>query len=121
MIEFAKLLQTECQQVIPESFHEKNRKDKVVYPYLTYQYDVEGLTNHSDDISIECDVFDFNTSYNRVLQTEQDLKNHLNGMKKLTNEIYVRFRFVGSNPVPTGSDMVKRRNVRFSCKIDWRK
>ena len=121
MIEFAKILQAECEKVISESFHEKNRKDEVIYPYLTYQYDSEGLNNHSDTIGIEFDVFDFSTSYERVLKSESDLKRHFNSFKKLTDDVYMRFRFVGSTPVPTGSDNVQRRNIRINCKIDWRR
>lgn len=121
MLDFAKLLQSELSTIAKECFHEKNRKDKVVYPYLTYDYDRENMTRERDEITIEIDIFDFNTSYKRVLELEEQIKRHFNGMLKLTEELYVNFRFVGSNKVNTGSDTVKRRNIRLNVQTEWRK
>lgn len=121
MLDFAKLLQSELSTITKECFHEKNRKDKVVYPYLTYDYDRENVTRERDEITIEIDIFDFNTSYKRVLELEEQIKRHFNGLLKLTEDLYVNFRFVGSNKVNTGSDTVKRRNIRLNVQTEWRK
>ena len=121
MIEFVKELASQFREVTSESFHEKNRKSKVVYPYLTFDFDSEAIERNVDGFYIDVDIFDNNSSYVNVFQLENDLKAHFKDNKKLTDDLYIRFNFLRSMKVPTGDDNIKRRNLQFYCKVDWRK
>lgn len=121
MITFLKELTSQFKQVTNESFHEKNRKEKVVYPYLTFDFDSEAIERNIDGFYIDVDIFDNNSSYLNVFQLEDDLKAHFKDNKKLTDDLYIRFNFLRSVKVPTGDDLIKRRNLQFYCKVDWRK
>lgn len=121
MIEFVKELTSQFREVTSESFHEKNRKKKVVYPYLTFDFDSEAIERNVDGFYIDVDIFDNNSSYMNVFQLENDLKAHFKDNKKLTDDLYIRFNFLRSMKVPTGDDNIKRRNLQFYCKVDWRK
>lgn len=121
MIEFVKELTSQFREGTSESFHEKNRKKKVVYPYLTFDFDSEAIERNVDGFYIDVDIFDNNSSYMNVFQLENDLKAHFKDNKKLTDDLYIRFNFLRSMKVPTGDDNIKRRNLQFYCKVDWRK
>lgn len=121
MIEFVKEIASQFRLVTSESFHEKNRKKKVVYPYLTFDFDSEAIERNVDGFYIDVDIFDNNSSYVNVFQLENDLKAHFKDNKKLTDDLYIRFNFLRSMKVPTGDDLIKRRNLQFYCKVDWRK
>jgi len=121
MIEFLKELTAQFKTITAESFHEKNRKTTVVYPYLTFDFDTEGLERNVDGFYIDVDVFDNNTSYINVFTLEQSLKDHFKDNTKLTDDLFIRFNFLRSNKVSTGDDKIKRRSLQFYCKTDWRK
>ncbi|MER2001296.1 MAG: hypothetical protein ABS862_01635 [Carnobacterium inhibens] len=121
MIEFLKELTAQFKMVTSESFHEKNRKTTVVYPYLTFDFDTEAIERNVDGFYIDVDVFDNNTSYINVFTLEQSLKDHFKDNTKLTDDLLIRFNFLRSNKVTTGDDKIKRRSLQFYCKTDWRK
>lgn len=120
MIEFLKELTSQFRLVTAESFHERNRKATVVYPYLTFDFDSEAIERNVDGFYVDVDIFDNNASYLNVIQLEDDLKAHFKDNRKLTDDMFIRFNFLRSTKVPTGDDMIKRRNLQFYCKIDWR-
>jgi hypothetical protein len=120
MIEFLKELTTEFKSVTPESYHEKNRSKTVTYPYLTFDFDAESLERNIDGFYIDVDIFDNGSSYLRIFQTEEALRAHFKDFKRLTDELFIRFNYLGENKIPTGDDTIKRRNMRFYCKVDWR-
>ena len=120
MIEFLKELTTEFKSVTPESYHEKNRSKTVTYPYLTFDFDAESLERNIDGFYIDVDIFDNGSSYLRIFQTEETLRAHFKDFKRLTDELFIRFNYLGENKIPTGDDTIKRRNMRFYCKVDWR-
>lgn len=121
MIEFVKELTSQFREVTSESFHEKNRKSTVVYPYLTFDFDSEALERNVDGFYIDVDIFDNNSSYMNVFELEDELKAHFKDNIKLTDDLLIRFNFLRSMKVPTGDDNIKRRNLQFYCKVDWRK
>lgn len=120
MIEFLKELTTEFKSVTPESYHEKNRSKNVTYPYLAFDFDAESLERNIDGFYIDVDIFDNGSSYLRIFQTEEALRAHFKDFKRLTDELFIRFNYLGENKIPTGDDTIKRRNMRFYCKVDWR-
>lgn len=120
MIEFMKELNQQFRQVTAESFHEINTKKTVVYPYLTYDFDSEGIERNVEGFYIDVDVFDNTGQYSNIFQLEDDLKVHFKDKRKLTDDLFIRFNFLRSTKVPTGDDLIKRRNLQFYCKVDWR-
>ncbi|MGG4255104.1 hypothetical protein ABEW12_17040 [Bacillus licheniformis] len=120
MIDFLKELTAQFRVVTPESYHEKNRKNTVIYPYLTFDFDRESIERNVDGFYIDVDIFDNNSSYMKVFELEEALTDHFKDNRKLTDDLFIRFNFLRSNKVPTGDDMIKRRNLQFYCKTDWR-
>lgn len=121
MLEFLKELTAQFRTVVPESYHERNRKETVLYPYVTFDFDRESLERNVDGFYIDVDIFDNNSSYVDIFQIEEALTAHFKDNKKLTDDLFIRFNFLRSNKIPTGDDQIKRRNMQFYCKTDWRK
>ena len=120
MIDLLKELTAQFRQVTSESFHEKNRRTTVTYPYITFDFDSEAIERNVDGFCVDVDVFDNNASYMRIFEIEEALKEHFKDNWKLTEELFIRFNFLRSNKIPTGDDLIKRRNLQFYCKVDWR-
>ncbi|MFA6719478.1 MAG: hypothetical protein WCS15_10395 [Prevotella sp.] len=125
MIELLKLLYAEFVSVLPESYNEVNESVKVKYPYLTYSLtDSESLDRNQEGYNIDVDIFDNNSSYANILTVEDALKSHFEAYSKeyaqLTDDFLVRVEYLRSNKIPTGDDNIKRRNLQFYFKIDWR-
>ena len=121
MITFLTELTNQFRLVLPESYHDKNRKQTVIYPYLTFDFDSEYLERNTEGFYIDVDIFDNNSSYYDIIQAEDALRAHFKDNRKLTDDMFIRFSFLRSSKVPTGDDLIKRRNLQFYCKVDWRK
>lgn len=120
MLNFLKELTTQFRGVVPETYHERNAATVVKYPYVTYDFDSEALERNVDGFYIDVDIFDNNSSYTDIFQIEEALRAHFKDNRKLTDDFFIRFNFLRSNKIPTGDDAIKRRNMQFYCKIDWR-
>lgn len=120
MIDFLKELTAQFRVVLPASYHEKNGAEKITYPYLTFDFDSEAIEKNVDGFYIDVDIFDNNSSYYDVFQVEDALKEHFKDNRKLTDSLFIRFNFLRTMKVPTGDDQIKRRNLQFYCKVDWR-
>ena len=120
MLEFLGELTNQFRLVLPESYHDKNRSASVLYPYLTYNFDSEALERNIEGFYIDVDIFDNNASYVDIFQVEDALKDHFKDNRKLTDDLFIRFNFLRSTKVVTGDDNIKRRNMQFYCKVDWR-
>lgn len=120
MIEFVQELTKQFRAVTPESFHEKNRKSTVIYPYLTFDFDVESIERNIEGFDIDVDIFDNNSSYTNIFQLESNIKAHFKDLIILTDDVLMRFNFLRSTKISTGDDLIKRRNLQIYCKVDWR-
>ena len=120
MITFLTELTNQFRLVLPESYHDKNRSASVLYPYLTYNFDSEALERNIEGFYIDVDIFDNNASYVDIFQVEDALKGHFKDNRILTDDLFIRFNFLRSTKVVTGDDNIKRRNMQFYCKVDWR-
>lgn len=120
MIEFVQELTKQFRAVTPESYHEKNRKSTVTYPYLTFDFDTESLERNVDGFNIDVDIFDNSPSYTNIFTVEGQLRAHFKDLIILTDDLLMRFNFLRSTKISTGDDMIKRRNLQFYCKVDWR-
>lgn len=122
MIELYKLLYAEFKAILDESYNEVNTAPKVKYPYLTYSAtDSESLDRRQEGYNVDVDIFDNNSSYANILTVEQALKDYFDDYVLLKDEFLVRVEYLRSNKIPTGDDNIKRRNLQFYFKVDWRK
>ena len=120
MIQLMQEITAAFKAVTANSHNAINRDQTVTYPYLTFDLDSEALNRNQEGFYIAVDIFDNQTSYSRILELEQQLKDHFRNLTVMTDELYIRFAFNGSNRVPTGDEIIIRRNIRCYAKIDWR-
>ena len=120
MIEFMTVLTAELRKVLPQSYHEKNTSTNVSYPYLTYDIDAESIERNVDGFYVDVDIFDAHPSFSNVFTIEERLRDHFRDNCQITDNLFIRFNFLRSNKIPTGDDLIKRRNLQFYCKVDWR-
>lgn len=121
LVHFAQEIYQKLTNVHPESYLGVNPSESIVYPYLTYSFDAEALDEASEGFYLDLDIFDRNASYGRIFGVESALKNNLDKQRFITDESLFRFKYSGATEVPTMDNTLKRRNVRFYVKIDWRK
>ena len=120
MEEFLKELAKILQTIHPQTFFEFNRSTKVVYPYATYSFNSESLARNRDGFYLDLDIFDSYDTSARVTLLEDVFKDGLIFNRIMTDGLFLRFKFLGSNKIPTADDQLKRRNVRFYVTVDWR-
>lgn len=120
MIDLLAQLTKTLREIYPESYHDRNRKDPVSYPYLTFDLDTEPLDRNQEGVYLDIDLFDQNASYSGLFALEDKIKDNLIYRRDLTNDLSLIFSFLGSSKIPTADDNLKRRNLRFYIKIDWR-
>lgn len=121
MEEFLRVLASILQGIHLQTFYERNRSKTIVYPYATYNFDSEPIRRNQDGFYIDIDVFDRSDTSVGVALMEDKFKDGLIFNRTMTDDLYLKFRFSGSNKIPTGDDQLKRRNVRFYVTVDWRK
>lgn len=120
-VHFAQKIYQQLTGIHEESYLGVNTSETIVYPYLTYTFDAEAIGPSSEGFYLDIDAFDRNASYGGILTVETLLKKGLDKEKLLTEEALFRFKYTGSTEVSTMDNDLKRRNVRFYVKIDWRK
>lgn len=108
------------QDIWPETYHAKNRKAEVVYPYATFDLSSEYLERNQEGFYLDIDVFDYQASYSGVFEVESLFKEGLYFRRELTPELNLIFSSQGSNPIEALDDNLKHRNLRFYVKTDWR-
>jgi hypothetical protein len=121
MIELLKQFYELFKAVTPESYHEMNTSKSVTYPYLTYATDSEELTTNTDGFYLDVDIFDNSPSYQNLYELEEQLKDQFKMKRILTDDLFLRFQFMRSTHIPTQDQTIKRRNLQFYCRVDWRK
>lgn len=121
MIEFLKQITAILRAIYPETYHEKNRKEEVVYPYAVFDLDSENIERNQEGFYVDIDIFDFDASYTDIFQIEEDFKDGLIFKREISPDFNFIFSFLGSNKVPTADENIKRRTLRFYVKVDWRK
>lgn len=117
---FSKEINKILTSIHPESYQEVNQAETIKYPYLSYTHSAESLEYGSEGLYLDVDIFERGTSYSRMTALENSLKNGLDRHLLLTDAALFRFKFNSSGPIPTMDNELKRRNLRFYIKIDWR-
>ncbi|MFR1821487.1 MAG: hypothetical protein ACLSXK_09345 [Lactococcus petauri] len=120
MIELMQTLQAMFQEVAKESYLEWNNAKVVKYPYLTYSIDIEEISRHTDGFYLDIDLFDNNSSFIKLYELEDLVRQKFDYEIKFTDGLFLRSYFQRSNKVPTLDDNIKRRSLQIYCKVDWR-
>ena len=121
MEHLATLIYQTLQNVYGRVFLGYNPSTVLEYPYVTYTLDAEALAPSSEGFYLDMDIFDRNASYAQIFAVEGDFKEQLDNYRFMTDQALFRFRYSGSTNIDTMDNELKRRNVRFYVKIDWRK
>ncbi|QDK70346.1 hypothetical protein [Lactococcus protaetiae] len=120
MIEFLETLNLMFREVFPESYLDTNDSEEIIYPYLTYSLNLENINRNTDGFYLDIDIFDNGSSTKNIYNIESLIRHHFDYELKFTDDIFLRYYFQRSIPIPTLSDTLKRRNMQLYCKIDWR-
>ena len=121
MKKLVELIYKEFQKVNKNSFNSWNYEDIVEYPYITFDLDSENLDRNVEGYYLDVSIFDYGESYSSTYELEEKLKDHFKDLKIMTDEIYARFSFNRSNKAGIEGEKIKRRDLQFYCKVDWRK
>ncbi len=117
----ATVVYQELQRVSGNAHHEVNLDDPVTYPYLTYTLTAEHLTTNSDGYYLDIDLFDKDTTFNKLLELETKLRDAFQAKQIDTDQAYIMFNFNSSDNIRTIDEALKRRNLRFYLKVWWKK
>lgn len=121
MIPLLQELYRQFTNVHAESYHNQNTASNVIYPYLTYDFDSEGLEYNVEGFYIDVDIFDDSGSFLNVFEIESSLKDYFKQKVIMTDDNLLRFNFLRSTRIPTNDKLLRRRNIQIYCKVDWRK
>jgi hypothetical protein len=106
--------------ITSESFYERNRKQDVVYPYLTFEVSIMPIERNQNDVTLTLDLFDHSSSYAALEDLKERVMDALIYRRELNEKFNLIFRFLGAQSIPTGDETIKRVNMRFGIKTDWR-
>lgn len=120
MLDLAKVIYENLSQVTSEAHHVWNYSKQVVYPYATYSLNSQKYDENVEEFYLDIQLFDNSHSYNDLFKLENDLRSHFKDLKIMTNELFVRCRYIRSDDVPTTTETIKRRDLQFICRVDWR-
>ena len=110
------------RSICKESYYDKNTALKVVYPYCTFDVDTTmNLDRNQENIMIDLDIFDINSSYINILKLETAFKSALYMKRDLTADFGAIWKYDRANNIPTGEDQLLRRSLQIEITIDWRK
>ena len=104
-----------------ESYYLMNSKKTVAYPYLVFSTNLANIDRQADGCYLDVDIFDnkgFNQS--KIETLAQTVKRQLEHYDIMLDDCYMRTQFQSLQNIPTNSDTLQRRNLRFYIKIDWR-
>lgn len=121
-IEVIKYLESLFKTVVPETFYQKNKKKKIIYPYQTFTLTGEPTRKNGKGFYIDINLFDDNKigdvpiekALSKMIESFEDFY-------QLTNLFLIQLEYRNDNPIPTGSDSLLRKELQLYAKIDWRK
>lgn len=120
MEEVLKQLASTLRSIHAESYYGMNRKKSITYPYITYTVAVDGLERNQDNYVLDIDIFGRGTSPLSVVKLEEKLKDKLEYLRELTEELNLVYSFGASMEIPTLVPDLHRRNITFNVKVDER-
>ena len=110
--------------IVPETHYTRNNKKTVVYPYQTFTLTGEPIRFQGQGFYIDIDLFDNSKSDVGIEKALSAMVEAFNGQEpfnQLTDSFLIQISYNSDDFVPTGSDTLKRRNLRLYAKFDWRK
>lgn len=112
------------KRVVPESHYIRNRDEEVTYPYLTFTYTGEPVNKNTKGFYLDVDIFDnLGGDDERIEKTLSEFIDFVDDDKNriLSDELFIRFDSIKTNPIDTGSEKLQRRYAQVYCRVDWRK
>ena len=110
--------------IVPETHYTRNNNKTVVYPYQTFTLTGEPIRFQGQCFYIDIDLFDNSKSDVGIEKALSAMVEAFNGQEpfnQLTDSFLIQISYNSDDFVPTGSDTLKRRNLRLYAKFDWRK
>jgi hypothetical protein len=115
-----KTITSTLRRITPEVYQGYNFKEKVVYPYITFEIEEESIERNQTGTILEMNIFDHDTSWGKTAELEDAIRDALEYRRDLTDTLNLNYRYMGSMNIPTGDEELKRRNIRYYIKTDWR-
>lgn len=112
------------ETIVPETYYTINNRKKVIYPYQTFTLTGEPIRFMCQGFYIDVDLFDNSKSDVGIEKALSAMIEFFNGQEpfnQLTDSFLIQISYNSDDFVPTGSDMLKRRNLRLYAKFDWGK
>lgn len=110
--------------IVPETHYLKNKKKTVIYPYQTFSLTGEPTRFTGQGFYIDVDIFDNNATSDvpieKALSAMVEKFNQAEPFYEMTEKFLIQIEYRNDNPIPTGSDTLKRRTIQLYAKIDWR-
>lgn len=111
--------------VFPNSHASVNRSERVTYPYITYDLNVNPATAmNQEQLVINVQIFDIGKSYSECYGVASIIKNKFKRLKIWDDHFHLRFdvqRGVSNfMEIPTGDPNIVRLEGTIQAKIDWR-
>lgn len=116
---FASFLNSTLKEIHPESHYKFNYSKNVTYPYIVYSFEHEKVDDIRNEFEVRLNLFDTGTSNLKLLQLENKLSNELHKNYQVLDKGFVYIRTGRSLDVPTGNEMIQRKELNFTIKVDW--
>ncbi len=126
MVNISSLLTTimeKMREVNSEVYYDVNPREnrEIIYPYATITTSLSRLNPNQDGFNLDIMIFDRPQSLKNLIDFETNLINHLEKLRLFKDDYFLQFRYLRSNSVPAADSKLKRRNLQFYVKTDWRK
>lgn len=116
-----KTILKELKKLHAESYYLMNSSKAVSYPYLVFSTSLTNIDRNADGCYLDIDILDNKGFDQSEIETiAQTVKRYFEHFDIMLEDCYMRTQFQGQTNIPTGSDTLQRRNLRFYIKIDWR-
>lgn len=125
MPEIIKLMTQFFKTITEESFYITNPKANVIYPYLTFNYQVQPFyRSNANEVYIDFDVF--GNQGNNNIEIEKVVSELIEAVEDTeknvisSDKVFIRLEGVNVDMLPTNSDTLQRRTGTVKLRIDWR-
>lgn len=125
MIELFEFIYDELTKVHGDVWHREEIPQDASYPFVSFFIPTDSpLEVHRSDIILELDVWHSRGATNNVLGEIESLTNeieeHFKRMRYIDNEKLIIFERLSRIPIPDTNPDIRRRQLRYRLKVDWR-
>lgn len=120
LIWFASFLNSTLKEIHPESHYKFNYSKDVTYPYIVYSFEYDTVDDIRNEFEVRLNLFDYGTSNLKLLELENRLVDGLHKNYQELDKAFVYIRNGRSLDIPTGNELIQRKEMNFTIKIDWK-